>query len=273
MALDSVQPCGLRWIGKANELNGGYAADGYARIRGISALMTVMGVGELSAINAIAGAYIEKTPIVHIVGMPSTTSQRLRHNLHHSLGNGNFDTFSDFYRKVTCGQLILGATSVGTDTRVDVMIDDILVQCMREKQPVYIGLPSDLIKQKVLAGGLDTRIPSHLSLENQDLFERAFELADMIAPIIGTSKRPVIVVDGFALQYGQLFVKRVKDFVRTWKIPTFTTPFGKGILDESDQNFHGIYTGDVWWSENDQKWAEPDLCILIAPLKTDTNTC
>lgn len=96
MALDYVQACGLRWIGNANELNAGYAADGYARIKGISALMTVMGVGELSAINAIAGLYIEKAPIVHIVGMPSTTSQRLRHNLHHSLGNGNLIHFPIF---------------------------------------------------------------------------------------------------------------------------------------------------------------------------------
>lgn len=48
MALDYVQPCGLRWFGNANELNAGYAVDGCARIRGISALMTVMVVGELS---------------------------------------------------------------------------------------------------------------------------------------------------------------------------------------------------------------------------------
>jgi hypothetical protein len=178
MALDYVQPCGLRWAGNANELNAGYAADGYARIRGISAFMTVMGVGELSAINAIAGAYTEKAPIVHIVSTPSTASQRLRHNLHHSLGDGNCNTFADFYRKITCGQLMLGASSAGTDTRMDVMIDEVLVQCLREKQPVYIGLPTDLIKQKVSAGRLKKPITGHLSFERQNLRNgRASELA------------------------------------------------------------------------------------------------
>jgi len=33
----------------------GYAADGYARVKGISAIVTTFGVGELSAVNAIAG--------------------------------------------------------------------------------------------------------------------------------------------------------------------------------------------------------------------------
>ena len=35
----------LRWIGCCNELNAAYAADGYARIKGMSALCTTFGVG------------------------------------------------------------------------------------------------------------------------------------------------------------------------------------------------------------------------------------
>ncbi|MDY0130251.1 MAG: thiamine pyrophosphate-binding protein [Methanosarcina vacuolata] len=40
----------LRWIGCCNELNAVYAADGYARIKGMSALSTTFGVGELSTL-------------------------------------------------------------------------------------------------------------------------------------------------------------------------------------------------------------------------------
>ena len=46
----------IDWIGCCNELNAGYAADGYARLRGAAAVSTTYGVGELSAINAIAGS-------------------------------------------------------------------------------------------------------------------------------------------------------------------------------------------------------------------------
>lgn len=60
----------LRWAGNTNELNAGYAADAYARIHGFGALLTTYGVGELSAINSIAGAYAERVPLLHMAGFP-----------------------------------------------------------------------------------------------------------------------------------------------------------------------------------------------------------
>ncbi|SUB15665.1 Indole-3-pyruvate decarboxylase [Pantoea agglomerans] len=60
----------ISWVGCANELNAAYAADGYARCNGAGALLTTFGVGELSAINGIAGSYAEYLPVIHIVGAP-----------------------------------------------------------------------------------------------------------------------------------------------------------------------------------------------------------
>src|SRR5271168_2563714 len=82
----------------------GYAADGYARVKGMGAIITTFGVGELSAINAIAGSYSEFVPVVHIVGTPSTSSQSNRRVLHHSFGDGNFKVFADVYKAVTVAQ-------------------------------------------------------------------------------------------------------------------------------------------------------------------------
>src|SRR5450755_4597168 len=71
--LDAVQDTGLlEWVGTANELDAGYAADGYARRRGLAALITTAGVGELSCINAIAGSYAEQVPVVQVSGVPAT---------------------------------------------------------------------------------------------------------------------------------------------------------------------------------------------------------
>jgi pyruvate decarboxylase len=95
-ALDYLEPAGLAWIGNCNELNAGYAADGYGRIKGIGALITTLGVGELSAINAIAGAYAERSPLVHIVGTPPRGLQQRGARLHHSLCNGSPDDYSIF---------------------------------------------------------------------------------------------------------------------------------------------------------------------------------
>ena len=60
----------IKWIGNTNELNASYAADGYARINGIGAMVTTFGVGELSAVNGIAGSYAERVPVIAITGAP-----------------------------------------------------------------------------------------------------------------------------------------------------------------------------------------------------------
>jgi TPP-dependent 2-oxoacid decarboxylase len=52
----------IRWVGNANELNAAYAADGYARRRGAAALLTTFGVGELSALNGLAGSFASLFP-------------------------------------------------------------------------------------------------------------------------------------------------------------------------------------------------------------------
>src|ERR1700744_5148627 len=52
----------LEWIGPCNELNAPYAADGYARLNGMAALIVTNAVGALSAINGIAWACTEHVP-------------------------------------------------------------------------------------------------------------------------------------------------------------------------------------------------------------------
>lgn len=80
-----VNDAGIDWIGCCNELNAGYAADGYARLRGAAALSTTYGVGELSAINAIAGSYAENLPVFHLTGMPAMPVQTARSLVHQAL--------------------------------------------------------------------------------------------------------------------------------------------------------------------------------------------
>src|SRR5260370_9310371 len=83
----------VEWVGNANELNAAYAADGYARCRGVAALVTTFGVGELSAINGLAGSYAEYVPVLQVVGAPSRSAKRTRAVLHHTLGDADFDHF------------------------------------------------------------------------------------------------------------------------------------------------------------------------------------
>ena len=107
---------GISWIGCCNELNAGYAADGYARIRGIGAVSTTYGVGELSAINAIAGACAEHLPVFHLVGMPGMPVQERRGLVHHTLGDGEFEFFRRMAEPVS-GKTSGSLTRTGPSTR------------------------------------------------------------------------------------------------------------------------------------------------------------
>lgn len=97
----------LRWVGCANELNAAYAADGYARMSGAGALLTTFGVGELSAINGIAGSYAEYVPVLHIVGAPCSAAQQRGELMHHTLGDGDFRHFYRMSQAISAASAIL----------------------------------------------------------------------------------------------------------------------------------------------------------------------
>jgi TPP-dependent 2-oxoacid decarboxylase len=85
--LNQVLKSDVQYVGMCNELNAAYAADGCARLKGIGAFATTYAVGDLSALNGLAGAFAERVPVVAITGAPSTAQFRTRPLLHHTLGD------------------------------------------------------------------------------------------------------------------------------------------------------------------------------------------
>src|ERR1700741_599889 len=90
------------WIGCCNELHAAYAADGYARMRGVGALGPPYGVGDLAAMSGIAGAYAEHLPVFHLVGTPNSATQEGRALAHQTLGTGEFDLFHRVATPMVC---------------------------------------------------------------------------------------------------------------------------------------------------------------------------
>lgn len=259
-ACDYIEESGLGWVGNANELNAGYAADGYARIKGISALITSFGVGELSAINAIGAAYAERAPVVHIVGTASTTLQNARECLHHSLGDGNFRAFADMYKLVTVAQ----ANLIDSVT-APALIDETLKQCLLHSRPVYIELPTDRVKAQVPA-------PSDLFDFTTPGYDSTFEdgVVAMLLSKLYDAKRPLLLVDGFTARFD--VKKEINDLVSETGFPTLTTPFGKSIVDEDHPNFCGVYTGFAGKPAN-KAWVDAcDLVLRFGPLNSEINT-
>ena len=97
----------LKVIGCCNELNAGYAADGYARAFGISAAVVTFTVGGMSIINAIGGAYAEDLPVICISGGPNSTASAHNHLLHHTLGKVSYGYMAQLFSHVTvCTEVI-----------------------------------------------------------------------------------------------------------------------------------------------------------------------
>jgi TPP-dependent 2-oxoacid decarboxylase len=143
---------GIDWSGSTNELNAAYTADGYARAgRRPGAVVTTHGVGELSAINGIAGSYAEDVPVVHLVGMPSRAAMDRGAPLHHTLLDGDFLRFARMSREVTAAQAILDRQTAAQE------IDRVLLVALNTSKPVYLGVPLDVANAPVLSQPL--RIP------------------------------------------------------------------------------------------------------------------
>ncbi|KAK8946939.1 Pyruvate decarboxylase 4 [Platanthera zijinensis] len=100
-----IEEPGLNNIGCCNELNAGYAADGYARANGVGACVVTFTVGGLSVINAIAGAYSENLPVICIIGGPNSNDYGSNRILHHTIGLPDFSQELQCFRAITCYQV------------------------------------------------------------------------------------------------------------------------------------------------------------------------
>ncbi|WP_286346625.1 alpha-keto acid decarboxylase family protein [Frondihabitans sucicola] len=140
---------GIDWVGNTNELNAAYATDAYARTsRGVAGLVTTYGVGELSAINGIAGSFAEDVPVVQITGMPTTAARNSGALSHHTLVDGDYDHFFRAYKEVTVAGAILRAADASRE------IDRVLRAALDESKPVYLGIPMDVAAAPVSSAPL-----------------------------------------------------------------------------------------------------------------------
>jgi indolepyruvate decarboxylase len=221
----------IRWVGSANELNAGYAADGYGRLRGMAAVVTTFGVGELSAANAVAGSYAEHVPVVHIVGGPSKDAQGTRRALHHSLGDGDFEHFLRISREITCAQANLMPATARRE------IDRVLSEVREQKRPGYILLSTDVARFPTEPPDAPLpRYPGGTSPRALAMFVEA--ATELIA-----GHRLTVLAD--LLVHRLHAVKELEALLAADVVPHATLMWGKSLLDESSPNFLGIYAGSA----------------------------
>jgi pyruvate decarboxylase len=223
--------------------------------------MTVAGVGELSAFNAIAGAYAEYVPIVHIVGQPSLVSQRQKRLLHHSLGDGDFTGLAKMSERVAAKSVQINCAK-----QAPRVIDDAIAHCWNTSRPVSIILPSDMVQVPVLAEALER--PLDLSAAKNDKILEA-HAADAFLEVLRTAKRPILLIGGYNVRFTKR--KEVILLAERLGLPIFLSASGRGIIDEQDPCFNGLYLGDCSDPHVMQKVRSSDLIISVGNIHSDLN--
>jgi len=248
----------LKYVGTCNELNAAYAADGYARIRGIGAFSATYGVGELSAINGVAGAFAERVPVVVITGSPATINFRTRPLLHHTLGD--YQIPLRMYEKITAAstQLVSAETAPAE-------IDRVLSACLSRQQPVYISLPSDVVMMKCNRPNAFL-FPTPGPSDQAALGEAIKEAVKML----NKAQKPVVIGDVELIRF-----KLQKDFAGLLDktgFPYVTMMLGKTVLSEHHPQFIGLFAGDRSRDYVRKRVESADCILKLGALMTDFNT-
>lgn len=249
----------VRWVGCTNELNAAYAADGYARMQGGGALLTTYGVGELSALNGVAGSFAEHVPVLHIVGAPSTGSQ-LRHEcVHHTLGDGNFDHFRQMSAPVSVAQGVLDARNACDE------IDRVLREIYRHKRPGYLLLPADV-------ASLPTTRPVNVptALANHSDSAQLAQFIKHARALLQSCRRVSLLADVLALRFG--LQARLNQWMADLPIPHATLLMAKGLFDEQQQGFVGTYSGGASLPQTREAIENAEAIVCIGTHFTDTIT-
>jgi indolepyruvate decarboxylase len=249
----------LKWIGACNELNASYAADGYARLNGMAALVVTNAVGALSAINGVAGSYAEHVPVICVCGSIPFRSMQRGLGMHHTMADGTWDRFITAYAQVTAAQARITPDNAVTE------IDRLIRTAWHDKLPVYMELPSDI-------GYLDIEVPAApIALaEPPSDPERLRSCTAAIAGRLSQAQSPAILVDLDADRFGA--AAEIMRLAEKAQVPVAVAPTAKAVIDETFHHYLGLYNGKASQPRVQDTIEQSDCLLSIGFRPVDLTT-
>jgi indolepyruvate decarboxylase len=233
----------------------GFAADAAARYHcGLGVAVVTFGAGAFNLVNAIAGAYAERSPVVVIAGAPGARERTSGFVLHHQARS--VDTQMAVYREITCDQAVLtDATTAHNE------IARVLRNARERSLPVYIELPRDMTGAPAAEVPILPRRPA-----NPDAL---VECADEVIERLTTAKVGAIIVDVEIRRYG--LEDRVTALARKLGLPVVSTFMGRGLLEQAPDVLLGTYLGAAGDPAITEMVEEADALLLLGVIFSDTN--
>ena len=243
----------IKLINTCDEQSAGYAANAYARVRGLGVVCITYGVGALKVVNTTAQAYAEESPVVVISGAPGIGEQLGNPLLHHK--SKNFNSQLKIFEELTVAQAVLDNPETACRE-----INRVLGAAICYRRPVYIELPRDMVPMKI------TPVEQKLVLPDVDkgpFKEALLEAAEMI----NQAERPVLVAGVELLRYGMQTAFR--KLVEQTNLPVTSTILGKSAFGERHPLYMGLYEGGMSREPVRQYVEDSDCLILLGVLLTD----
>lgn len=221
----------------ASDLEAGYAADAYARLKGLSAIAVTYGPGTLSMVNAIAGAYTERSPVIVINGGPSDGELDLQRTLDvrftHSIGRAgsNAEALTDLavFKAVT-GH----AERVTSAEQVPAALDRAIQMAITLHRPAYLEIA------KTAWSGTVAPLRAPLTFAAPPAGNETAQATSILRRLQSASK-PVFLLGIEIARCG--FADRVVALLDRLQVPWATTLLSKTVLAESTRGFVGVYEG------------------------------
>lgn len=214
-----------------------------------------------STVNAIAGAYAELAPVIHIVGTPTRHQHESRSLIHHTLNDGEYGHFAAMYKHVTVAQADLSDPRTAT-----ALLDAALAQCLLHSRPIYLQIPVDMVAVPVSSAILETPIEILRATSSAN----EAPAISLVKDRMSKAEKPAIYVDGESLAYGIL--EELHRLIEATGWPTWTSNFGKGCVDETLPNVRGVYKGQ-WAPQEYQDYIKTaDLVLCFGPHFSGTNS-
>src|SRR6266852_4835385 len=253
---DLLSKSKLRLINTCDEQGAGFAADAYARVRGLGAVCVTYCVGGLKVANTTAEAFAEKSPVVVISGAPGMKEREKNPLLHHKVRE--FDTQKKVFEQLTVASTVLSDPQTAFQE-----IDRVLHAALRFKRPVYIELPRDLVS---VPG-----IPHHKTAEMHERSDPKTLRAALAEAkeMINGARQPVILADVEVHRFG--LQDQLLKLVNQTNISVVATVLGKSVIGEQHRAYLGIYEGAMGRDDVRKYVEDSDCVIMLGAFMTDIN--
>jgi TPP-dependent 2-oxoacid decarboxylase len=227
----------------------GFAADCYARSKGLGLAIITYCVGGLNMLNSVACAYAEKSPIIVISGGPSATDRQKDPMIHHKVRT--FDSQRRIYEEVTCANTVLLDTKKAAEEIVRVVQE--VKRCSR---PGYIEVPFDAVDMEI-------EIPDNI-FDTKPVAESDKETLaaclEEITEMINSAERPVIIAD-IELHRHNL-TDLASSLAKKHNIPIAATLMAKSVVRENNPLYLGVYSG-AFSEPHCQEYVDNSDCIIL----------